>query len=72
MQAVQIPRTPRTVRPGAAGWTVDCETAGKRSEFFRAEFLYAGLGLRPVALELSQRCDIVPQGGDMWTDKNAL
>src|SRR6516162_2639941 len=24
-----------------------CETAGKRSDFFLAEFLYAGLGLRP-------------------------
>ena len=27
-------------------------TAGKRSDFFPAEFLYAGVGLRPVALAL--------------------
>jgi hypothetical protein len=26
----------------------DCETAGKRSRFFPAEFLYAGLELRPA------------------------
>ena len=31
-------------RSGAADY---CETAGKRSGFFRADFLYAGLGLRP-------------------------
>jgi len=30
-------------RSGAADY---CETAGKRSGFFRADFLYAGLGLR--------------------------
>jgi hypothetical protein len=27
-------------------------TAGKRSDFFPAELLYAGVGLRPVALAL--------------------
>ena len=34
-------------------------TAGKRSDFFPAEFLYAGLGLRPGALALVAAIAIV-------------
>ena len=63
-------------------------TAGKRSDFFPAEFLYAGVGLRPVALALldsrvhvAARNELVstrlllgqfPLSGNSWNQAEAI